>query len=119
MINSNRRNITTLLSIVAVALLGWSAESSARYEFGDLEVSGEVFVLGDFRIGGNPDQAREFGLAVAPGPGLFLGTIGMLGTPSNRSDYDTVNALRTELSLEMVYQGYQKYHTGVKAARLL
>ena len=102
MINSNRRNITTLLSIVAVALLGWSAESSARYEFGDLEVSGEVFVLGDFRIGGSPDQAREFGLAVAPG--ALVGPAD-LGTPSNRSDYDTVNALRTELSLEMVYKG--------------
>lgn len=102
MINSNRRNITTLLSIVAVALLGWSAESSARYEFGDLEISGEVFVLGDFRIGGKPDQAREFALAVAPG--IFLGP-SALGTPSNRSDYDTVNALRTELSVEMVYKG--------------
>ncbi len=102
MINSNRRNITTLLSIVAVALLGWSAESSARYEFGDLEISGEVFVLGDFRIGGKPDQAREFSLAVAPG--IFLGP-SALGTPSNRSDYDTVNALRTELSVEMVYKG--------------
>ena len=102
MINSNRRNINTLLSIVAVTLLGWSAESSARYEFGDLELSGEVFVLGDFRIGGYPDQAREFGLAVAPG--IFLGP-SALGTPSNRSDYDTVNALRTELSVEMVYKG--------------
>lgn len=102
MINSNRRYITAFLSVVALALSGWSGESSARYEFGDLEVSGEVFVLGDFRIGGSPDQAREFGLAVAPG--IFLGP-SALGTPSNRSDYDTVNALRTELSLEMVYKG--------------
>ena len=85
MINSNRHNITTFLSLVAVALLGWSGESSARYEFGNLEVSGEVFVLGDFRIGGKPDQAGEFALAVAPG--VFLGPTA-LGTPSNRSEYD-------------------------------
>ncbi len=102
MINSNRRYLTAFLSVIVVVLSGWSGESSARYEFGDFEVSGEVFVLGDFRIGGKPDQGREFSLAVAPG--IFLGP-GALGSPSNRSDYDTLNALRTELSLEMVYKG--------------
>ena len=102
MINSNRSGITAFLSLTVIVLLGWSGESSARYEFGNLEVSGEVFVLADFRLGGKPDQAREFGLAVAPG--VFLGPT-ELGTPSNRSEYDTVNALRTELSLELVYKG--------------
>jgi hypothetical protein len=102
MINSNRSGITAFLSLAVIVLLGWSGESSARYEFGNLEMSGEVFVLADFRLGGKPEQAREFGLAVAPG--VFLGPT-QLGTPSNRSEYDTVNALRTELSLELVYKG--------------
>ncbi len=102
MINSNQHHFTALLTVVVITLSGWSGDSFARYEFGDLEVSGEVFVLGDFRIGGKPDQGREFALAVAPG--VFLGP-SELGTPSNRSNYDTVNALRTELSMEMVYKG--------------
>ena len=96
------RSIPTCLAVLTLVLLGWTGESYARYQFGDLEVSGEVFVLGDFRIGGSPDQAREFSLAVAPGVQLGPGD---LGTPSNRSDYETLNALRTELSLEMVYKG--------------
>lgn len=97
-----RCSIPAFLAAAAMCLMGWSSASSARTEIGNLEISGELFMLSEFRVGGSPDRPAEFGLAVAPG--VFLGPT-ELGTPSNGGEYDDLNALRAELNLELVYRG--------------
>jgi hypothetical protein len=111
MINISRNSVPTLLPMVMAVLMGWPGESSARYQFGDLEISGEYFMLADFRVGGTPDQARQFELAVAPG--LFLDP-GDFGAPSQREEYRPVNAFRQELNLEFNYTGFNKITPVVK-----
>jgi hypothetical protein len=99
-LDSRRRKMALWLG--ALLLYLGATEVSARVEIGDFEVSGEIFVLAEARIGGSPDQPPQFGLAVAPD--TFLGPT-ELGTPSNGEDYDTWNALRTEFNIEFVYKG--------------
>jgi hypothetical protein len=87
-------------------LVGWSGDSVARYQFGDLEVSGEYFMLADFRLGGTPDFPKQFSLqtdgVVAP-PGVGVGPIGGQG-----EEYGVVNAFRHELNMEFNYTGWSK-----------
>lgn len=96
-----RRSGKWIALMLTVAAVAWSANSVARYQFGNFEISGELFVYSEGRWG-SKDGPEEFSLAVAPG--VSLGPAA-LGTPSNGDKYDILNALRTELSLEIVYTG--------------
>ncbi len=106
----SRHNAGTVLAVAMLSTMGWSEESAARYEYGDFEISGEIFVYSEARWG-NKDGPEEISLAVAPG--VFLGPAD-LGTPSNRDKYDILNALRTELNLEIVYKGFSNITPVVK-----
>ena len=98
----SRQSAGTLLAIAMLSTMGWSEESAARSQYGNFEISGEIFVYSEARWG-DKDGPSEISLAVAPG--IQLGPDD-LGTPSNRDKYDILNALRTELSLEVVYTGW-------------
>lgn len=99
----SRQCAGAVLAVAMMSMLGWSNESAARYQYGNLEVSGEVFVYAEGRWG-DKDGPETFSLAVAPGVELDPAA---LGTPSNKDKYDILNALRTELSLELVYTGIE------------
>ncbi|MEQ8660676.1 MAG: DUF1302 family protein [Gammaproteobacteria bacterium] len=93
---------------VAAILLGtafaslWPSPGAARYQFGDLEVSGELFHYSELRWG---DHGGPETISLAVAPGVFLGP-GDLGTPTHGDKYETLNAMRTELLLEFVYKGW-------------
>jgi hypothetical protein len=93
---------TPLMALVAAALVP-SGPASARTEIGDFEISGEIFHMTELRWGRDSGPG-QLGAAVAPG--VFLGP-GDLGAPSNSDQYATLNAFRTELSLEFVYRGIE------------
>jgi len=102
--------LAAVLPVTLSMLLGWSPSSFARFEFGDLEVSGELFHYTELRWG-RDSGPEQISLAVAPG--VFLGP-GDLGSPSNGDQFDTLNAFRTELSLEFVYRGFENITPVVK-----
>ena len=60
----SRHNAGTVLAVAMLSTMGWSEESSARYEYGDFEISGEIFVYSEARWG-NKDGPEEISLAVA------------------------------------------------------
>ncbi len=99
-----RRNAGAVIAVAMMAAMGWSEEGAARQEFGNLQVSGEVFVFAEGRWG---DKTGPEQISLAVAPGVFVGP-GDLGTPSNDDKYDILNALRTELSLELVYTGFSR-----------
>jgi len=103
--NVNRRIMAAILVATVMTVMGWSGVTSARMQFGNLEVSGEIFSIAEIRLSGRDSGPREFSLAVAPGlflgPGDFPAT---KGTP-NRDRYDTLTMWRTELLLEFSYHG--------------
>lgn len=99
-----RRNAGAVMAIAMMAVMGWSEQSAARQEFGNLQVSGEIFVFAEGRWG---DKSGPEQISLAVAPGVFVGP-GDLGTPSNNDKYDILNALRTELSLELVYTGFSR-----------
>lgn len=99
----SRLSTATVLAIAVMSTLGWSQESAARQTYGDFQISGEIFNYTEARWGNEDESGPDtFSLAVAPG--VFLGPT-ELGTPSNGDKYDTLNALRTELLLEIAYTG--------------
>ncbi len=107
MSNTSRRSIGAVLAIAFMALVVWSSGAFARMEFGNLEVSGEIFVLAEGQWNSDDSDPVEFSLN--PGvPGVFLAPsmIGgsTQGTP-NRDRFDNLTALRTEVLIEMVYRG--------------
>lgn len=98
-----KHSIPTFMAFAIIVSMGWSGDSFARYQFGDLEVSGEYFFLGDFRLGGTPDAPKEFALRTDGG-----GTVGPGQALSGAEEYGTVNAFRQELNLEFNYTGFNK-----------
>jgi hypothetical protein len=85
-----------------VGLLGITRSAEARIELGDWEISGEIFNYAEVRPGGSRYGPETFHMAVAPG--VFLGPED-LGAPSNADKYNTLNAWRTEVLIELVYRG--------------
>ena len=105
---TSRRSMGAVLTIAFMAFVVWSSGVSARMEFGNLEVSGEIFVLAEGQWNSGSNDTSEFELEVAPGGPLFnpssFGVTPTYGTP-NRNRFDSVTALRTEVLIEMVYRG--------------
>ena len=106
---SSRRSTVAVLVAAVIIMLVWSAGTSARMEFGNLEISGEVFILAEGQWNsGKGDGPSEFSLN--PGvPGLFLdpsqiGPPPSNGTP-NRDRFNHLTAFRTEVLIEAVYRG--------------
>ena len=106
---TSRCSMGAVLTIAFMAFVVWSSGVSARMEFGNLEVSGEIFVLAEGQWNSGSNDPSEFAITPDGAPGLFLGPgqIGVTstyGTP-NRNRWDSVTALRTELLIELVYKG--------------
>jgi len=99
---TRRHALRAFLACTAVLLAAWCGQSAARYQIGELEISGEFFMLFEAGWAGGQGPGQEFALAVAPG--VFLGPTA-LGTPSNADKFDDITAFRKELSLEFVYRG--------------
>jgi hypothetical protein len=78
-------------------------------EFGNLEISGEIFILAEGHW--NSDDSTTSNFALNPGaPGVFLGpgdfgVVPSNGTPNNNRWEGPLTAFRTELQVEAVYRG--------------
>ncbi|MGB1885122.1 MAG: DUF1302 family protein [Gammaproteobacteria bacterium] len=96
-----RRKASGLLVATLLTAMLWLNAASARTEIGDLEISGEVFILSEI-LWRNESGPETFNLAVAPGINLGPGD---LGTPSNGDKFDRLSAFRKELNLEFAYRG--------------
>ena len=105
----SRRSTVAILAIVLMTMLAWSSGTSARMEFGNLEISGEIFILAEAQW--NSDDSTTSNFALNPGvPGLFLGpgdfgVVPSNGTPNNNRWEGPLTAFRTELLIEAVYKG--------------
>ena len=120
---SSRRSTVAVLVAAVIIMLVWSAGTSARMEFGNLEISGEVFILAEGQWNsGKGDGPSEFSLN--PGvPGLFsdpsqIGPPPSNGTP-NRDRFNHLTAFRTEVLIEAVYRGIPHVTPVLKIASLL
>ena len=112
--NTNQRSFSASLAVAVILLMALPGESSARYQFGDLEISGEYFMLADFRVGGTPDRPRQLRLQTDTG-GPFGGIIIPAGSAAaNDEEYGDVNAFRHELNMEFTYTGIRKITPVVK-----
>ena len=111
--NSSRHVLVVAIIALAMAL---PVASQAEIVFGEnenLEIRGEIFNLTEVHFGDKVKAPNEFSLYSAPA-GVFLGP-GALGTPSNSDKYgNTLNALRTEVLLEIVYRGIPHFTPVVK-----
>lgn len=90
-----------LLALLVIATAAPN-EAQARFTIGGedgLEISGELFNFTEIRLG-DRDSGPTFNLNAAPG------IIAVPGEAFSRQQkYERLNALRTELTLEMVYRG--------------
>ncbi len=114
--NSPIRQCTgKVLALAVMSTLGWSQDSAARQTFGDFQISGELFVYTEARWGDSDEPGpNEYSLETGI-PGLNLGPgRGLPPPPSNGDKFDTLNALRTELLLEVAYTGWDNITPVVK-----
>lgn len=114
---TSRRSMAAIFTIAFATVVIWSSAVSARMQFGNLEVSGEVFVLAEGQWNSGSDDRSEF--ALTPGlAGVFLNPTGFGVTPTygtpNRNRWDNITALRTEVLIELVYRGIPKVTPVVK-----
>ena len=114
---TSRRSMGAILVIAYLTVIAWSSGASARMEFGNLEVSGEIFVLAEGQWNSGSNDRVEF--ALTPGvPGLFLNPSQISGGAThgspNRNRFDSLTALRTEVLIEMVYRGIPRVTPVVK-----
>lgn len=93
-----RRGLLALTAMLAAV----PQEAAARITIGGedgLEISGEIFNFTEIRLG-ERDAGPTYNLFAAPG------VIAVPGEPFSRQQkYERVSAMRTELTLEMVYRG--------------
>lgn len=105
MVGRLKRTRRAVLFTLAGAWIA-SGDAQARFTIGDedngLEISGEIFNFTEIRYHGR-SEGRQFELNIDGVPGATFTPI--LADPDNLKKYERLNAMRTEITLELTYRG--------------